>query len=73
MNRKIILSVVLAVCLVFAMFPVEAQAKQTSLLGMILDILFPQLPLEHETELEYEAEHIKILNPVSTPTLWGRW
>ncbi|MCK4335129.1 MAG: hypothetical protein KAW40_00215 [Candidatus Aenigmarchaeota archaeon] len=70
MNRKIILSIVLTVCLVFAMFPVEVQAKQTSLLGMILDILFPQLP---QPPFEYETEHIKILNPVSKPTLWGRW
>ncbi len=67
MNRKVVVSVVLTVCLVLSVFPIGVKAEQTTILEMLLNMIFPK------PELPSGSTHIKILNPVSSPTLWGRW
>jgi hypothetical protein len=63
MNRKTAAGAMLVVCLAMLLLPVQAAAKQTNLLEFLMhSILQPQ-----------QNVNIKILNPVSTPTLWGRW
>jgi len=76
MNKKVMLAIAVTICLVLAAFPVQAKAEQTTLLEMILDFLFPQPePAQpvYQPQFEYEIDHIKILNPVSRPELWGLW
>ncbi|UCD07296.1 MAG: LamG domain-containing protein [Candidatus Aenigmatarchaeota archaeon] len=67
MNKKIILVIALTIFLLLAAFPMQVQAEQPSFFEMIQGFFFPQ------PQLESEVEHIKILNPISKPTLWGRW
>jgi hypothetical protein len=62
MNKKIIL-IVLTICLLLTGMPIQVRAEQTTLLDLILNLFFPQP----------EIPRINILNPVSKPTLWGRW
>lgn len=61
MSKKIIIPVSLALCLLMAALPIMVSAEQTTFWDMIMKSLFPQ------------PTHIKILNPVSKPTLWGKW
>jgi len=65
MNKKMILAVAVTVCLILSALPIQVRAERTTILEMLLNLIFPKLPSE--------TEHIKILNPVSKPTLWGRW
>ncbi|NIO20636.1 MAG: hypothetical protein GTN76_07830 [Candidatus Aenigmarchaeota archaeon] len=71
MNKKMILVIGITICLILSAFPIEVRAEQTTIWEMLMNLIFPKG--EMQPELEYETEHIKILNPVSKPTVWGRW
>lgn len=63
MNRRAVASVLILSCVLLTVVPAAAEARQTNLISMFFDLLFPQPG----------PTKIGVLNPVSNPTLWGRW